>query len=361
MPDIKTHYERYLLAAAGLLAAAVAAALVWAGGAARDAAALPVESSAREPFAAATEVETLSADYAQMEVKRTLRESTNGASPFVSRIYLLKEGRLVDILESGNDLFQNIPNAWILENELDYLDADLPQRDPDGDSFTNLEEFAAKTDPRSDTSRPAAWTKLRLGEVKIEQLQIIFTGKDYKGRANINSVAATADSLQGKPVGPTTPYAPNDASSPLKVRRYKAGFQSTYDEEEIPFKLVGFKEEMRANPNITLPDGSPQMDRIEMAILESTSGDGTKVELEAGRAETSPYSLAQLIDVRPGGKTQEIRTGATFELEPGGRYKLVDVSEEKATIEDLATREQHSVPKIEESTLVATPEDTPTP
>jgi len=173
MPDIKTQYERYLLAAAGLLAAAVGAALVWAGGAARDAATLPVDSSAREPFAAATEVETLRADYAQMEVKRSLRESTNGASPFVSRIYLLKEDRLVDILESGNDLFENIPNAWILEHGLDYLDNSLPTRDPDEDGFNNTEEFSYKTNPRDAASAPPDWTKLRLIDLQEQGLEFV--------------------------------------------------------------------------------------------------------------------------------------------------------------------------------------------
>lgn len=341
MPDLKKFYDRYLLAAAGLLAAVVAALLAFSAGSEREAAVLPPAAGNGEPFAPDAAVEVLKADRAAMAAKQTLRETTNGASPFVSRIYLLKDGNLVDILESGNELFPGIPNAWILEHGLDYLDADLPERDPDTDGFTNYEEFTAKTNPRDAKSSPEVWTKLRLTEVKIEQLQNIFTGRDDKGRAMINSVAATSDALQGRPIGPTKAYSPGDT---IIVAKYRPGFAVTYDEEKTPFKLKEFRVEERPNPRITV-DGKPQIDKIEIAILESTAGDKTTVELEARQARTSPYSLATLVDTRPGGQSMEVRSGDAFTLGESAKYKLVDVSEEKATIENLATKEQHFVPR----------------
>ncbi|MEY3480985.1 MAG: hypothetical protein RIQ71_1760 [Verrucomicrobiota bacterium] len=342
MPDIKAHYERYLLAAAGLAAVAVCIMLSFAAGSAKEAAVSPPEAGKREPFTPAPEVETLKSDFSAMDEKLTLRESTNGASPFVSRIYLLNEGRLVDILESGNDLFKGIPNKWIMDNQLDYLDASLPERDADSDGFTNLEEFTAQTSPRDASSKPEDWTKLRLTEFQNEQLQSIFTGRDDQGRAMINSVAASSDALQGKPIGPTKSYSRGDI---IVVAKYRPGFAVTYDEEKTPFKLKDFRIEKRPNPRITNPDGTPQIDEFDIAILQSTSGDdSTVVELEARKPVTSPYSLATLLDTRPDGKSQQVRAGQPFTV-GSGRYKLVDVSEEKATIEDLATKQQHSIPR----------------
>ena len=342
MPDLKKYYDRYLLAAAGLVLAAVAVLLAFYSGSAKEAAVIPPASGREEPFAANGGVELLRLDRAAMDERRTWSEATNGASTFVSRVYLLTDGGLVDILESGNELFPGIPNQWILTYGLDYLDTGLPERDPDSDGFTNFEEFTAQTNPRDKSSSPEEWTKLRLSDVKIEQLQNIFTGRDEKGRAMINSVAATSDALQGRPIGPTKAYSPGDT---IIVAKYRPGYSVTYDEEKTPFRLKEFRVEDRPNPRITV-DGKPQIDKIEIAILESTAGDKATIELEAGKPSTSPYSLATLIDTRPGGQpSMQVRSGDALTLGESAKYKLVDVSEETATIEDLATQERHTVPR----------------
>lgn len=61
-----------------------------------------------------------------------------------------------------------IPNTWWLDNRIDPGFADSPSRDPDGDGFSNLEEFEAKTDPNNPKSVPALLAKLKF--VKDETL-----------------------------------------------------------------------------------------------------------------------------------------------------------------------------------------------
>ena len=348
MPDFKTHYDRVVLVALGIISAIVAFLLAGSAGQLKDEAVLPPQNTKQEPFVAERAVELLKEDLSAMAESKPWGASE--ASPFVSRVYLLKDERLVDILESGNELFPGISNAWILEHDLDYLDPALPDQDPDSDGFTNFEEFTAKTNPRDTASKPAEWTKLRVADVKIEQMQLIFTGRDVKGRAMINSVAATSDALTGKPIGPTKTYVAGDT---LIVAKFRPGFAVTYEEEKTPFRLGGFRTEERENPRITV-DGRPKVDIIDFAVLQSSSGDKTEVELEAGKPQTSPYSLASLVDTRPGGATIQIRTGESFPFGDSGRYKLVDVSEENATIEDLGTGEKHVIPR-------ATPAQVPQP
>jgi hypothetical protein len=356
MPDFKTNYDRFLLAALGVVAAAVAFLLASSASELREQAAVPPQKVAQEPFSSDPAVATLKEDVAAVAARRAWE--TGDASPFVSRIYLLKDDRLVDILESGNDLFPGIPNTWILQHELDYLDAGLPEGDPDSDGFTNLEEFTAKTNPRDAASKPADWSKLRLTDVKIEQMQLIFTGRDFKGRAMINSVAASSNELTGKPIGPTKNYAAGDT---LIVAKFRPGFAVTYEEEKTPFRLGGFRLEKKENPRITV-GGKPKVDEVDFAILESTSGNKTKVELEAGKAQTSPYSLASLTDIRPGGSTAQVRIGDAFQVGTSSRYKLVDVSEENATIEDLGTGDKHVIPKAAPAVPQdAAPEEAQTP
>ncbi len=53
-----------------------------------------------------------------------------------------------------------IPNVWWIENRIDPGFGDSPQRDPDHDGFSNLEEYNAKTNPNDATSIPSLIAKL---------------------------------------------------------------------------------------------------------------------------------------------------------------------------------------------------------
>ena len=61
-----------------------------------------------------------------------------------------------------------IPNLWWLQNRLEPGFADSPQRDEDGDGFSNIEEFHAQTDPNDPQSYPPLIDKLEF--VKYESI-----------------------------------------------------------------------------------------------------------------------------------------------------------------------------------------------
>ncbi|MDP3852011.1 MAG: thrombospondin type 3 repeat-containing protein [Luteolibacter sp.] len=87
-----------------------------------------------------------------------------------------------------------IPNTWWLDYRLDPGFADSPNRDPDGDGFSNIDEFNAKTDPNNARSFPALIAKLMFA--KDESLTWVlrpgygsegkfpFTYEDAKGGKN---------------------------------------------------------------------------------------------------------------------------------------------------------------------------------
>jgi len=60
----------------------------------------------------------------------------------------------------GEPIHKPIPNQWWLQYKLDPGFGDSPQRDPDGDGFSNLEEFEAKTDPTKASDFPSIIAKL---------------------------------------------------------------------------------------------------------------------------------------------------------------------------------------------------------
>jgi len=65
----------------------------------------------------------------------------------------------VDLLKDS-PVHPPIPNTWWIEHRLDPGFADSPSRDPDGDGFSNLEEFLAGTDPNDPQSHPPLIAKL---------------------------------------------------------------------------------------------------------------------------------------------------------------------------------------------------------
>jgi len=73
----------------------------------------------------------------------------------------------VDLLKDA-PVHPPIPNVWWIQHHLDPGFADSPDRDPDHDGFSNLEEFLAKTDPNDSKSIPQLISKLRY--VKDESL-----------------------------------------------------------------------------------------------------------------------------------------------------------------------------------------------
>lgn len=60
-----------------------------------------------------------------------------------------------------------IPNRWFLEHRIDIGFADAPQRDDDGDGFSNLEEFNAGTDPSDPSSHPPLIAKLTYADQDV--------------------------------------------------------------------------------------------------------------------------------------------------------------------------------------------------
>jgi len=356
MPDLKTNYDRLLLAFAGLLAAGTSILIAFSAISSRDEAIMPVEEIRQEPFVSDPVVDTLKSDRETQAARK--QWSASDASPFVSRVYLLKDDRLVDILESGNDLFPGISNAWIMEHELDYLDLALPDADPDTDGFTNFEEFSAKTNPRDTSSKPAPWIKLRLIEASIEKLRFKFMSlpRGTLDAVSINTVSADNPSeLSG-----STQFYPRPSETVKTADGEKNAdprlilLAGKSPDGESVFELTPFRFE-RAEMRKRFNTATSRDEQVPVAIIKNTA-DGKLLDLEQGKVEDSPYAKATLLDTRTQGQKIFAQVGSIFDMGTAARYKLVDVSEENATIEDLGSGEKHVIPKAAMPAPQAAPE-----
>ncbi len=329
MDKIKAHYDRYLLILAGIVLAAVSVFVALAAGGLAEEFAAPPTKATGAAFAEEPAIVQLRADSAAMEKQRTW-EAADG-SLFVSRVYLLRDGGLVDILESGTELFPGIANSWILEYGLDYTSASLPENDADDDGFTNREEYEGKTNPRDANSKPALWTKLRLINSKIDKLRVKFMSLPT-GSVEEVSINTISEENPTQLSGSTRFYRKDD---PIVLAG--RGPDGKELDQPTPLKFERAEIRERFNPMTNVKEEVP------VAFLLNTA-DGMEIELARGEVKDSPYSLATFLDTRRGGQTYEVRSGESFQLGDSDTYKLVDVKEEKAIIENSQTGERHEVP-----------------
>jgi len=364
MDKIKAHYDRVLLVLAGIMLAGVSVLAALSAGALGGQFSAPATKDSGATFTPEPAIEQLRADSTEME-KRQAWQASDG-SLFVSRVYLLREGSLVDILESGAELFPGIPNSWILEHNLDYTSTTLPDNDPDEDGFTNREEFEGKTSPRDPASKPALWTKLRLVNSKIEKLRFKFMSLPTGSLKEVSINTVSADNPQER--AGSTQFYPRaseivrTADGDVEVDKNIILLAGRSSESGEVFDITPFKF-VRAENRKEMNRATSVEEEVPVAILLNTA-DGKEISLPLAREGDgpidSPYAVATLEDTRSGGKTYELSSGKTFQLGDADTYKLVDVKEEKAIIENLQTGDRHDIPFRDAAPAAAvSPEATP--
>jgi len=242
---------------------------------------------------------------------RDATEAQRRGSPFVSRSYILRDGRLIDPIEGGEDLHPPLANAWIIANGLDYSDPGIKEADPDGDGFTNIEEFEGRTDPRDAASLPPAFTKLRLVEFTPVPFRLEF---------------------KGDPSGEGEEFQINlrDLKGQSRTQYKKIGDLIDAGPDRPPYKIVSYSKKEGANERGTTTDLS------ELTIENTVTGE--KIVLAFNRETNDPASVGRFRNELTGAELT-LRKGQEFTLPPddSSRFKVVDISGTAAQIQDLQT------------------------
>src|SRR5438105_9173765 len=80
-----------------------------------------------------------------------------------------------------------VPNEWLEDFGLPITEADVLTQDPDGDGFTNLDEWEGHTNPIEKESHPPYLSKLKLKSFAQEPFPLIFSS-NVEDTFGINSV-----------------------------------------------------------------------------------------------------------------------------------------------------------------------------
>lgn len=197
-----------------------------------------------------------------------------------------------------------VPNEWLEQFGLPIADADVLEQDPDGDGFTNLDEWLGHTNPIDPKSHPDYVTKLKLKSFTEEPFGLIFSS--WVGDSfGINAI---------------------DYSQPTQFLKLGDTIGGTR------FKIIKFQEKHRPNQYGTNVDVS------ELTLQNKETGETLTLVKE--KVAMSPESVATLVYSWPAGpspKQFEVRKDQEFSLKPQEeiKYKLLDVEPTKAVIVNI--------------------------
>ena len=203
----------------------------------------------------------------------------------------------------NTEIHPPVPNDWLEQFGLPIADADVLTQDPDGDGFTNLDEWQYHTNPRDESSHPEYLTKLKMKSFASEPFRMVFASwvEDTYG---INAI---------------------DLKEPTQFLKLGDIIRGT------EFKIVRFSKKSAMNRFGTIVDVS------ELLLEHKTS----KEELTLIKEKTaiSPESVANFIYSWGAASEFPVRKDQEFSLPPHEeiKYKLIDVQPDKAVI--INTRE----------------------
>ncbi|MFQ3670019.1 MAG: Amuc_1099 family pilus-like system protein [Verrucomicrobiia bacterium] len=214
-----------------------------------------------------------------------------------------------------------IPFEWKRRFGFPLDDPTVAGADPDGDGFTNLEEFLRGTDPTDPASSPPFIEKLCVREFNPVSLSIIFRGYNpdpqnpgsYEFQINLPE-ARSQRSRRVRPGDTIEGYIVGDFREKIVQRENpRTGIVETINESELDVK-------------------DPRLDKVITLILNQVAtSDESNVEfdLKIPRATLEPARVS---------------IGGKFKAQDK-EFQLRSASEAGATIRDLATGEDIQVPR----------------
>ncbi|MGC1482045.1 MAG: Amuc_1099 family pilus-like system protein [Chthoniobacterales bacterium] len=313
MDWFKKHYDRVILAGLGLLLTAVAAFIILNAlsfGEVFD------ERNSRKPPSA--EYDRPDVEAVQAEIDSVTDPAQWGAgegSLFVSKPYVLREGELINPLAEGSSqLHPPVDNEWLVKYDLDYARGDILQADPDGDKFSNLEEFNAGTDPTTEGSQPPYITKLRLKEFIQIPFRLKFSGSPDNGETFTINTRDLKGATKFVKLGDMIEGSDYKVTTYEKKTRDKNGLQLNVSELTVENQETGEKIVLVYDEEINYPTGF---------ALFSYLWDGSEQKVK----KNDSFSVAP---------------------EPDVKYKLIDISATEALIQRASSGEEITVPALQE-------------
>src|SRR5438874_9678379 len=278
MDWVRAHYERVLLIAAALVLFSCSI-LIW-----RDAARFHSQLAMMPPPPPLRSVSPMSKAQELAAAAEKLHQppqwTFGGRSGlFVPEKHFIAANGLPATLQT-TEVHPPVPNEWLEQFGLPIADADVLEQDPDGDGFTNLEEWAGHTTPIDPNSHPEYYTKLKLKSATEEPFRLVFSSW----------------------VGDTFAINTIDLKQPTQFSKVGDSIKGTR------FKIVKFLEKYQLNKYGTNVDVS----ELTLEQVETKQ----QLTLIKEKVAMSPESVATFVCTWGGRQEFQVRKDQEFSLKP---------------------------------------------
>ena len=306
---LKENYEKAVLVVATIIALALAGWLIFSS--------LKFSSNFDQASVAASE-QMPETGLAKVEkASKALAESVKweGTNLFVSAPVIEKwdagkgEQTLIPV-EGNTSVHGEITNEWINKYGLDITATDLRDQDPDGDNFTNLEEFNAnpKTNPTNADSHPAFITKVCLAGMVSSDLKLVFKAQVDPTTWQIDLVSEGKYRSQNMLVNRGSKFGPDNR-----------------------FRLDAYVEQKGADANGVPTDTS----KISISYVEAGGTARVSQSLVRDVEWEMPTHEGTFLN-QYNGEEFTAKRGSSFKLsnDPTQSFKIIEVTASKAVIQD---------------------------
>ncbi len=191
-----------------------------------------------------------------------------------------------------------VPNEWFEQFGLPIADADVLDQDPDGDGFSNFDEWQGHSTPTDRNSHPAYLTKLKLRSFSQEPFRLVFSSRT-EDTFGINTI---------------------DLRQPTQFVKIGDTIAGTH------FKVSKFAEKAAKDKYGT------DVDVSELTLENNETHE--QLMLVKERVAISPESVATFVYSWRDRREFVVKKDQEFSLPPETdiRYKLIDVQPTKAVI-----------------------------
>jgi hypothetical protein len=236
--------------------------------------------------------------------------------------------------------------SWYRKYHLDITDPNIDREDPDKDGFSNKAEFfnesaatskpdgSKSTNPLDPQSHPSYFSRLRLEKFDVRPFHIEFVGTVTLNGQNLFEIALL--DVQGT------------ASHLLKHTGDQLGYEGWIVGKYI--EKITQKQDPNTHAMTTVNESTLELDKPEI---------NRSVVLPLSKTIDSPESTADFVSLMPSevGKELKVPRGKTFSppLDPSSQYLLLDVSDAGATVRNVATKAESTIPKLDPAELFDVP------
>ncbi len=294
---IRAHYDRVAVIAAAVFLL-LCAFFIW-----RSASSFPENFSSLQAAGPARPVPPLPAalelDSAAQKLREPAQWTFGGRSGlFVPEKHFIGPDGMPATLQS-TEVHPPVPNEWLEQFALPIGDADVLAQDPDGDGYTNLEEWQGHTNPTDKNSHPPFIAKLKVKSVGTEPFRLVFASH----------------------AGDTFTINTTDLKEPTQFLKIGDVISGT------SFKIMSFEEKHSVNAAT-----SGDVDVSELLLQHEETGD--RVTLVKEKTMTSPQAIVTFVYQWGQPREFSVKKGQEFSLPPQMeiRYKTVEVAPNRVVI-----------------------------